>query len=1323
MLAQYSAVNARANQVAQTPFQTYGGEFVAGVNPQQQQGITGTNVAANEAQPGYATAQNTLGNAQANTTGANNAALGLAGASAGQVNPTALTGQDINQYLSPYLGDVLGSTSALLNQNNQQQQSGALGTAIQSGAFGGDRTGIAAANLEQQQNLANANIYSGIANQGYLNAQGVAQQQQGVGLAAGQANRAALGSAGQEIAGIGQTAYGEGANTAAQQGALASGAQSAGLQGAQAQIGAGTVQQQTAQAQDTALYNQFLQQQSYPFQTSQFLANIAEGTGALSGSTTTTQQPGGFFSDERLKEDMEPIGKTFDGQPIYRYKMKGDSREQIGLSAQKVEKKHPDAVGLAGGYRFVDYGKATEDAANRGHFSEGGVSGGGRVWRPAAYAVGGLARGGYDEGGNVYDLNSILAAQRAMYAPPQGQNRQIPNQGASHQLAVASGSPAPPPSGASNVQTSIGLGKDAYGVYNHFATPASYTGATSGQAAAGQTDLGWNSMVNSIPQPVAASGADTAGLGAADTTAAVAAPAAETAGTAAADAGAGAATTAAAGTAAGAAGAVGADAAAETAAALAAEYVAADAGIAAIALAKRGGRINYAPGGTPYESEGAGTPYAQDSGAMSIPDDENAAKLQTAGPIKKIPTGLQTLMTMGNPNDASQIAGGMFSNTALARGGLAGGRRGYDDGGAPTDPDAIPELTVEGQRPDPITYTAGLNPVTRPSAEVPIPDKVNTDAGAPPPPQDSWWKKHAGDVIPLISGLAAMGTAPTRSWGTALAAGLGAGAGSYVPTQEGLATADLTRQKGREAGYQADLMQAANNVAIPMLNGVRAPSALASPAAMPGGGGTAPGSAPYQPSPAPQGAPQGAPQATPQGSPQSPSLAQQLRAKYQNPPFIADDAQKIQQGNYLSAATKNPAWAEAAKQGPANRVKQTDYQNKQDAQSNYDAAVQTYNATKDTNPAMAASAAATADAYRQYTGDEPLTGAGGVQLNNRTTEPFIGSQAQRLSPEAYTQLYDQMIQKDTIPAGDPNDPGKTIQIPHHRRLGFDTPAQAIAAVVPSGVPDVPGRPAQSPPGGAPTAAAAPRPTIRPTAGGAPQPAALPARPGQPQAPPTSVLPAPVAVKAFSDPKYFPSKQSNQPGTAFGTATNINADAEAKRKVELQAVASDVSESSGAALQYAAAAKRILDSKSAPVTGFYGPYAKVLSSIAGTANASNYEEISKQLINLAVQAGKSNFPNATQKEVGIQLEQASPATNQQGAALRNLLDETIRINKYALDSATLANDYVDKGGTALRFGAWNQAYHPRAEAVNAPPDVQKSKSGRPIAMVNGRWEYQ
>src|SRR5262249_6299804 len=72
------------------------------------------------------------------------------------------------------------------------------------------------------------------------------------------------------------------------------------------------------------------------------------------------------------------------------------------------------------------------------------------------------------DGGMPYSggLDAVLEAQRQMYAPQSGgYQRNIPSQGTSHQLAVAQGTPAPPPSGASNMQTAIGLGKDAYSAY------------------------------------------------------------------------------------------------------------------------------------------------------------------------------------------------------------------------------------------------------------------------------------------------------------------------------------------------------------------------------------------------------------------------------------------------------------------------------------------------------------------------------------------------------------------------------------------------------------------------------------------------------------------------------------------------------------------------------------------------------------------------------------------------------------------------------------------------------------------------------------------
>jgi hypothetical protein len=303
---------------------------------------------------------------------------------------------------------VLGSTAGLLNQNNQQQMQGALGDIIKQGAFGGDRAGIAAANLAQQQNLANANIYSGIASDAFQQALATAQQQQGVNLGAAQANRAALQQTGAGLAGLG------------------AGAQGAALQGAQAQLAAGQAQQQTGQAGLTALYNQFLQQQSYPFQVAQFLANIAEGTGALSGSTTTTTQPGGFFSDKRLKTGVIPVGKTFDGQNIVAFRYRGEPHVRMGLIAQEVEKKHPEAVGEAAGFKTVDYGKATEDAADRGHFYRGGVI-------PANDNAHEEARKRYAYGGqplsynypslpgeSPFDIAAMLAAQAEMYAPYAG---------------------------------------------------------------------------------------------------------------------------------------------------------------------------------------------------------------------------------------------------------------------------------------------------------------------------------------------------------------------------------------------------------------------------------------------------------------------------------------------------------------------------------------------------------------------------------------------------------------------------------------------------------------------------------------------------------------------------------------------------------------------------------------------------------------------------------------------------------------------------------------------------------------------------------------
>jgi len=394
VLDRYNAVNLRAEEAAQQPFQQYGGQFVAGLTPTQQAGIAGTSAAANLAQPYYGGATN----------------LTLSGAQ----DVGALTPQQIAYYQNPYTEAVAGTTYQALRQQQQQEMAGQTANAIRSGAFGGDRSGLVAANLARQQQLGTAQAMAPIYQQGYQQAVQTAAGQQGV-IAQDLARRM---QAGQQLA------------------ALGTGAQGAALQGAQAQLAAGTAEQQTQQADLTARYQQFLQERGYPFQVAQFLANIAMGTGALSGSTTTTTQPAGFFSDERLKKDAVRIGETDEGVPIYSFRYKGDDGpKQIGLMAQDVEQVHPEAVGLAAAadgryYKTVDYEKATE----RPHKEYGGsidlsssdpslFANSDANWMGGAVGAdsGGesYARGGYVAGGLVSpdDIRAILAAQREAFGP------------------------------------------------------------------------------------------------------------------------------------------------------------------------------------------------------------------------------------------------------------------------------------------------------------------------------------------------------------------------------------------------------------------------------------------------------------------------------------------------------------------------------------------------------------------------------------------------------------------------------------------------------------------------------------------------------------------------------------------------------------------------------------------------------------------------------------------------------------------------------------------------------------------------------------------
>lgn len=240
--AAYSNLLTEAQKVASTPYQAYTGELTAPVNSQQQAGIAGINANANSAAPSIAQA------------------TGLA---AGAANP--LTQQQIQSYLSPYTQNVVDTTNAQLQHSAAQQSAQLQGNQIAQGALGGNATGVAKGIAAANTNLGIANTDAQLYSSGYQGAVNTAYQQY-------QQNPLAAGNA---IANYGISG------------------QNAALTGAGQQINAGTLQQQTQQAQDTANYGQYAQAQAYPYQQTQWLAGIDTGVGSNLGGTSygTTTAP------------------------------------------------------------------------------------------------------------------------------------------------------------------------------------------------------------------------------------------------------------------------------------------------------------------------------------------------------------------------------------------------------------------------------------------------------------------------------------------------------------------------------------------------------------------------------------------------------------------------------------------------------------------------------------------------------------------------------------------------------------------------------------------------------------------------------------------------------------------------------------------------------------------------------------------------------------------------------------------------------------------------------------------------------------------------
>jgi hypothetical protein len=187
---------------------------------------------------------------------------------------------------------------------------------------------------------------------------------------------------------------------------------------------------------------------------------------------------------------------------------------------------------------------------------------------------------------------------------------------------------------------------------------------------------------------------------------------------------------------------------------------------------------------------------------------------------------------------------------------------------------------------------------------------------------------------------------------------------------------------------------------------------------------------------------------------------------------------------------------------------------------------------------------------------------------------------------------------------------------------------------------------------------------------------------------------PVLTKALSDPEF------KLPVLRVGSSV---APAVIEARTTLQKDSQDATSAASQALQYLTAAKQIMNSKGAPVVGFFGPVANEVSRVfGGGPNATNYQEVAKYLGNAALSNARQIYGSRmTQSEVRLQLNDLSPSVKMTAGAINNLLDNNIRSAQYTIDSAGRVRKYLAASNDPQVFAEWNQQYYPREQIVNQP----------------------
>jgi hypothetical protein len=240
--------------VNQNPYQQYTQPRVAGFSPMQQQAMQGAQNMTVTPQTGEATA------------GATMAGLGGLGV-ASQANPYGFQ-QQVGGYMNPYLQMSLAPQLAEANRNYDIGATKQQSAATQAGAFGGSREAIMAAENERNRNMGLNQIIGQGYNTAFNNAQNQYNQNnqtqlQGYGL---------MNTAASNLGQLGQNQYG----------------QQMGINQLQNQYG--TAQQNLEQTGLNNAYQDFQNQQNYPYKQLGFMSDMIRGLPLGQQSTSQIYQ-------------------------------------------------------------------------------------------------------------------------------------------------------------------------------------------------------------------------------------------------------------------------------------------------------------------------------------------------------------------------------------------------------------------------------------------------------------------------------------------------------------------------------------------------------------------------------------------------------------------------------------------------------------------------------------------------------------------------------------------------------------------------------------------------------------------------------------------------------------------------------------------------------------------------------------------------------------------------------------------------------------------------------------------------------------------------